>query len=119
MNIDEIRMMLPDDVRSYFDDIVNSRVLGANKQIGLIGKMIISIISDSSNIEDSKNRSKSIINYFKSTRGQNSRAIYNALCIYENKLNEITNITKGISMNLEQTAGAGDYKTVTQTYFVT
>lgn len=43
--------------------------------------------------------------------------IYNYLKfddIYENKLNEITNITKGISMNLETSAGSGDYKLVTQ-----
>ena len=48
--------------------------------------------------------------------------IYNYLKfddIYENKLNEITNITKGISMNLEQTAGAGDYKNVTQSNWPT
>ncbi|CDE50130.1 unknown [Firmicutes bacterium CAG:460] len=32
----------------------------------------------------------------------------------ENIENNQTKITKGISMNLEQTAGAGDYKTVTQ-----
>ena len=32
----------------------------------------------------------------------------------EDSVNNQTKITKGISMNLEQTAGAGDYKTVTQ-----
>ena len=32
----------------------------------------------------------------------------------ENNSNNQTKITKGISMNLEQTVGAGDYKTVTQ-----
>ena len=32
----------------------------------------------------------------------------------ENNSNNQTKITKGISMNLEQTAGAGDYKQVTQ-----
>ena len=32
----------------------------------------------------------------------------------EDNINNQTKITKGISMNLEQTAGAGDYKTVTQ-----
>ena len=36
----------------------------------------------------------------------------------ENK-NKPTRITKGISMNLEQTAGAGDYKTVTQSTWPT
>ena len=32
----------------------------------------------------------------------------------EDNTSKLTKITKGISMNLEQTAGAGDYKTVTQ-----
>ncbi len=34
--------------------------------------------------------------------------------IYKEGSIKLTKITKGISMNLEQTAGAGDYKTVTQ-----
>jgi hypothetical protein len=42
-------------------------------------------------------------NYFKTTN------IY-----IDDSVNNQTKITKGISMNLEQTAGAGDYKTVTQ-----
>ena len=42
-------------------------------------------------------------NYFKTTNN----------CFEDNTSNP-TKITKGISMNLEQTAGAGDYKTVTQ-----
>ena len=37
----------------------------------------------------------------------------------ENNSNNQTKITKGISMNLEQTAGAGDYKTVTQSKWPT
>ena len=42
-------------------------------------------------------------NYFKTTNNY-----------VEDNINNQTKITKGISMNLEQTAGAGDYKTVTQ-----
>ena len=42
-------------------------------------------------------------NYFKTTN-----------TYVEDNINNQTKITKGISMNLEQTAGAGDYKTVTQ-----
>ena len=37
----------------------------------------------------------------------------------EDSVNNQTKITKGISMNLEQTAGAGDYKTVTQSNWPT
>ena len=42
-------------------------------------------------------------NYFKTTN-----------TYVEDNVSKPTKITKGISMNLEQTAGAGDYKTVTQ-----
>ena len=42
-------------------------------------------------------------NYFKTTN-----------TYVEDNINNQTKTTKGISMNLEQTAGAGDYKTVTQ-----
>ena len=42
-------------------------------------------------------------NYFKTTNNY-----------FEDNTSNPTKITKGISMNLEQTAGAGDYKTVTQ-----
>ncbi len=35
----------------------------------------------------------------------------------EDSVNNQTKITKGISMNLEQTAGVGDYKKVTQSYW--
>ena len=44
-----------------------------------------------------------IFNYFKTTN-----------TYIDDSVNNQTKITKGISMNLEQTAGAGDYKTVTQ-----
>ena len=47
-------------------------------------------------------------NYFKTTN-----------TYVENNSNNQTKITKGISMNLEQTAGAGDYKTVTRSSWPT
>ena len=47
-------------------------------------------------------------NYFKTTN-----------TYVENNSNNQTKITKGISMNLEQTAGAGDYKQVTQSSWPT
>ena len=47
-------------------------------------------------------------NYFKTTNNY-----------VEDSVNNKTKITKGISMNLEQTAGAGDYKTVTQSKWPT
>ena len=47
-------------------------------------------------------------NYFKTTN-----------TYIEDNVNNQTKITKGISMNLEQTAGAGDYKTVTQSSWPT
>lgn len=47
-------------------------------------------------------------NYFKTTNNY-----------VEDNTSKLTKITKGISMNLEQTAGAGDYKTVTQSSWPT
>ena len=47
-------------------------------------------------------------NYFKTTN-----------TYIDDSVNNHTKITKGISMNLEQTAGAGDYKTVTQSKWPT
>ena len=47
-------------------------------------------------------------NYFKTTNNY-----------VEDSVNNKTKITKGISMNLEQTAGAGDYKQVTQSSWPT
>ena len=47
-------------------------------------------------------------NYFKTTN-----------TYIDDSVNNQTKITKGISMNLEQTAGAGDYKTVTQSNWPT
>ena len=47
-------------------------------------------------------------NYFKTTN-----------TYIDDSVNNQTKITKGISMNLEQTAGAGDYKTVTQSRWPT
>ena len=47
-------------------------------------------------------------NYFKTTN-----------TYIDDSFNNQTKITKGISMNLEQTAGAGDYKTVTQSSWPT
>ena len=47
-------------------------------------------------------------NYFKTTN-----------TYVEDNIKNQTKITKGISMNLEQTAGAGDYKTVTQSSWPT
>ena len=47
-------------------------------------------------------------NYFKTTNAY-----------IDDSVNNQTKITKGISMNLEQTAGAGDYKTVTQSSWPT
>ena len=47
-------------------------------------------------------------NYFKTTN-----------TYIDDNINNQTKIIKGISMNLEQTAGAGDYKTVTQSSWPT
>ena len=77
---DLARAQLTNNSVNYFDDIVNSRVLGASKQTKLIYKMIESIVEDKENSDQQvKDKILIVANYFKETRGQNSRAIYNAI----------------------------------------
>lgn len=80
INKDEARNQLPNGAVELFDDIVNSRILGASKQTNLICKILASIVQDEMNdIQDAKQKVEIVANYFKGTRGQNSRAIYNAI----------------------------------------
>lgn len=89
---EEARRALPNSTVGYFDDIVFSRVLGAGKQTKLICKMLASIYADEADeLAEAKKKAALVIDYFKATRGQNSRAIYNAL-------NEIdTEVTKRLN----------------------
>ena len=77
----EIRSMLAEDVTSLFDDIDQSRVLGANAQIRLMQRMMKSVVEhdDADGIESVRSQVRDLVDYYKGTRGQNSRAIYNAL----------------------------------------
>ncbi len=84
------REQLPENTVSLFDDIVKSRVLGASKQTNLIADMIISIVEDKSNSNDMIiNKARIVSDYFLQTRGQNSRAIYNGICLIMKGFNEI------------------------------
>ena len=77
---EKARNQLSNSAAEWFDDIVNSRILGASKQTNVICKILASIIQDETNdIQDVKQKVEIVANYFKETRGQNSRAIYNAI----------------------------------------
>ena len=76
------RSMLEGEAVDLFDDITLSRVLGASKHTELIGRMLLSI-ADRTDLSsaDMVQRLKTVSGFFKETRGQNSRAIYNAINI--------------------------------------
>lgn len=78
-----IRSLLSEEAKKLFDDIAYSIVLGANAQISLIITMIKDVLlnNSSASVEDLKTSVKNIIDYYQATRGQNSRAIFNALSI--------------------------------------
>ncbi|MEG0744013.1 MAG: initiation factor 2 [Erysipelotrichaceae bacterium] len=77
---EDIRELLPKVAREKFDDIVLSRVLGANAHIKLIGEILIDISNDSFINSDVMLENIGLVaNFFKETRGQQSRAIYNAI----------------------------------------
>lgn len=77
----EIRALLPEDVTSLFDDIDQSRVLGANAQIKLMQRMMLSVLDHAGDddLGTVRTRVGDLVDYYKGTRGQNSRAIFNAL----------------------------------------
>jgi len=80
MEKEKVRSLLPPETQKLFDDISFSRVLGASRHTDMISQMITSVIE-----ENHDDPSKAIADitavseYFKSTRGQQSRAIYNGI----------------------------------------
>lgn len=91
MKKEEIRILLNDEMKQRFDDITLSRVLGANKQIDLIIEMIVSILDDTTlSKEELISNIKSVAYFFQETRGQNSRAIYNAIALFLSNLDEVS-----------------------------
>lgn len=77
----EIRALLAEDAAELFDDIDQSRVLGASAQIGLMQRMMKSLVEHDGreDLEVLRERVGALVEYYRGTRGQNSRAIYNAL----------------------------------------
>lgn len=77
----EIRALLTGDAVNLFDDIDQSRVLGANAQIGLMQSMMRNLIEHhgDDDLDALREHVRALVEYYKETRGQNSRAIYNAL----------------------------------------
>ena len=74
------RSQLSGKAVELFDDITLSRVLGASKQSVLIGEILRCIVSDKEDSPEKIVEKVSITSgFFKETRGQNSRAIYNAI----------------------------------------
>lgn len=80
-NKTEIRALLTGDAVSLFDDIDQSRVLGANAQIRLMQSMMKNLIEHHGNDDFNVLREnvRALVEYYRETRGQNSRAIHNAL----------------------------------------
>lgn len=90
MNRDEIRQLLGEQAGKLFDDIVNSRVLGANNHIRMIGEIIILTAQDLSETKESfLKKINEVAQFFITTRGQQSRAIYNAVRYYLKGINKI------------------------------
>lgn len=87
---EEVRKILPNDMVEHFDDIVYSRALGASNQTKIICKIVASIFAEENyTLEENKQRAKIVIDYFLNTRGQNSRAIYNALFKLDKDIDEL------------------------------
>ena len=80
MEKEKVRDLLPLATQKLFDDISYSRVLGATRHTDMIGQMISSVIE--SNADHPQKAFDAVIavsEYFKGTRGTQSRAIYNGI----------------------------------------
>lgn len=92
---EEIRALLPQTAQKKFDDIITSRVLGANTHIRLIGEIMVDIANDSVlNGREIREHIVKTAQYFKDTRGQQSRAIYNAINYFTKGFEELINKEK-------------------------
>lgn len=85
MKAEEIRELLPEEVRGSFDGIVNQTILGASAHIRLIGDMIEAIArqgeAQGSAPEQTVADIKAVASFFIETRGKASRAVRNAILL--------------------------------------
>lgn len=87
--------LLPQESQHLFADIVHSRVLGATTHIDMIGKMLVSVACDPSiDADDMVSRLTDVADYFRSTRGQQSRAIHNAINIMTPTLEQLKGLDR-------------------------
>ena len=83
MNKEEVRQLLNNQSSKLFDDIVNSRVLGANNHIRMIGEiMLLTAEDESENGKSVLYKVRETARFFMETRGQQSRAVYHAIQYY-------------------------------------
>lgn len=79
MKIEQVRSLLPETSLESFDNILYSRVLGANRHINMIGSMLIDIVENNNNTQELKDKFNTVATYYKETRGNQSRAVFNAI----------------------------------------
>jgi ribose 1,5-bisphosphate isomerase len=92
MKREEVRQLLNDQASRLFDDIVNSRVLGANNHIRMIGEiMLLTAEDESENGKSVLYKVRETARFFMETRGQQSRAVYHAIQYYIKGLDELEN----------------------------
>lgn len=76
---EEIINILSEPAKKLFSDIVFSRKLGANRHINMIGQMMLSLIEKDSNVDLMLDELIQLTNFFKETRGNQSRAVFNGI----------------------------------------
>lgn len=81
-----VRELLSKKQQECFDDIKNSRVLGASRHIGMIYDMILDMTEHRESATALLNDARELIHYFMATRGTQSRAVYNVLHQFEQRL---------------------------------
>lgn len=77
--MNQIRDRLPEKAKTLFDEIEEGRILGASNHIRMIAEMFVTISSSIANEPEASELVNQVSSYFKTTRGESSYAIVNAL----------------------------------------
>lgn len=91
-----VRSLLPPQVQSLFDDIVEQRVLGASNHISMIGDMMEAIALEGKKEKWEMNKILEhihiVTDFFIKTRGEASQAISNAILLMTKDINQVSDL---------------------------
>jgi len=92
----QIREILPENMRGSFDSIVEQKVLGAGRHISMIGDMIVALaergVRENHDTKRVIEEIQTIAAFFIKTRGEASQAVSNAILLMINNIDSLADL---------------------------